>query len=237
LNLKGFDLVRYDEIDSTNAEAIRRGEAGESGPLWIMAQSQTAGRGRRGRVWVSPRGNLMTTLLLVPARGQSEWPQLSFAAALAVADMAQGFAPGAAVALKWPNDVLGNGRKLAGLLLERAGPGLAVGIGVNLAHHPSETEFPATSLAALGVSPPDPDRALAMLASAWSKWYEAWVAQGFAPLREAWLKRAMGLGARIRARLAGEERFGVFEGIDQTGALLLKEGGHTRAITAGEVFF
>ena len=247
MNLPGFDLACYGEIDSTNAEAVRRGEAGERGPLWILAERQSAGRGRRGRVWDSPSGNLMTTLLLTPARAQSEWPQLSFAAALAVAQMAQGFAPGAAIALKWPNDVLGtpvadaantdNYRKLAGLLLERAGAALAVGIGVNLKHFPEGTEFPATSLAALGASAPSPHEALAVLAAAWTRWYELWVAQGFAPLREAWLKQAMGLGSRIRARLPGEERFGVFEGIDQTGAMLLQDGEGLRPITAGEVFF
>ena len=237
MNLPGFGLVHYGEIDSTNAEAVRRGEAGEIGPLWILAGRQNAGRGRRGRAWDSPRGNLMTTLLIVPARAQAEWPQLSFAAALAAADMAQSFAPAASIALKWPNDVLGNGRKLAGLLLERAGPALAIGIGVNLQHYPDGTEFPATSLAALGANVPGPEEALAALAAAWTKWYETWLAHGFAPLREAWLQRAMGLGARIRARLPEEEHFGVFEGIDQTGAMLLKEGQTIRAITAGEVFF
>ncbi len=126
---------------------------------------------------------------------------------------------------------------MAGILLERAGPTLAIGIGVNLAHFPPDTEFPATSLAALGATPPAPDEALTALAAQFAKWYEVWSAHGFAPLRDAWLARAAGLGSRIRARLPDKECQGVFEGIDDGGALLLKEGSRTRAISAGEVFF
>lgn len=234
---EGYGLRRTPELDSTNEEARRLAAAGEAGPLWITTGRQTAGRGRHGRSWESLSGNLAATLLLTPARPQSEWAQLSFAAAIAAADMAAGFAPGARIAVKWPNDVLADGRKLAGILLERAGPALAIGIGVNLAHFPPDTEFPATSLAALGVPPPTPEQALTALAAQFAKWYEVWRGQGFAPLRDAWLARAAGLGARIRARLPDEERRGVFEGIDATGALLLKEGTGTRAISAGEVFF
>ena len=233
----GYRKIEHDTLDSTNEEAKRLAAAGETGPLWIAAARQTAGRGRHGRSWESLSGNLTATLLLAPRRLQSEWPQLSFAAAIAAADMAAGFAPGGRIALKWPNDVLMDGKKLAGILLERAGPMLAIGIGVNLAHFPKGTEFPATSLAAVGVTPPTPDQALAALAAQFAKWYEVWRDQGFVPLRDAWLARAAGLGQPIRARLPHEERHGVFEGIDATGALLLKEGTGTRAISAGEVFF
>ena len=224
-------------LDSTNDEAKRLADAGEAGPLWIAAARQTAGRGRHGRRWESLSGNLATTLLLMPERPQGEWPQLSFAAAIAATDTMAGFAPGARIAVKWPNDVLADGKKLAGILLERAGPMLAIGIGVNLAHFPEGTEFPATSLAGFGVVPPSPDQALTALAAQFAKWYEVWRGQGFAPLRDAWLARASGLGQPIRARLPDGERRGVFEGIDATGALLLKEGTGTRAISAGEVFF
>jgi BirA family biotin operon repressor/biotin-[acetyl-CoA-carboxylase] ligase len=240
----GYGFARYRELDSTNEEARRLARDGAQGPVWISAARQTAGRGRQGRVWQSLDGNLFATLLIRPSRGDSEWPQLSFAAAIAAADMAAGFAPEAHIAVKWPNDVLGNGRKLAGILLERvAGPGgiadgaLAIGIGVNLAHHPDGTEFPAISLASLGVSPPGPDQALTALAAHFAKWYDQWQVQGFAGLREAWLARAAGLGAQVRARLAQEERVGVVEGIDDSGALLLNEGGTVRVISAGEVFF
>jgi BirA family biotin operon repressor/biotin-[acetyl-CoA-carboxylase] ligase len=113
-----------------------------------------------------------------------------------------------------------------------------VGIGINLAAHPSDTEFPATSLPALGIAAPPPEDGLLHLAAAFAKWYEIWRADGFAPIRDAWLARAAGLGTRIRARLQNGELIGVFEGIDMSGALLLREAqDRVRAIAAGEVFF
>jgi BirA family transcriptional regulator, biotin operon repressor / biotin---[acetyl-CoA-carboxylase] ligase len=234
--------VRYEELDSTNSEARRRAEAGESGPLWISAARQTAGRGRRGRVWNSGEGNLAATLLLRPEAPQSITGQLSFAAALAAADMVSRFAPGAAIQVKWPNDVLAEGRKIAGLLLEGSSAPqstwLAIGIGVNLASFPDGTEFPATSLAQLGIAPPSPEEALTVLAARFAHWYDAWMKDGFEIVRTAWLARASGLGTSIRARLANHQtRSGLFEGIDAGGALLLNEQGHVRAIAAGEVFF
>jgi BirA family biotin operon repressor/biotin-[acetyl-CoA-carboxylase] ligase len=158
--------------------------------------------------------------------------------------MLQTFAPGAQMRVKWPNDVLAGGNKIAGILLESASQGgeaptwLAIGIGANLAMHPEGTEFPATSLKALGAAPPLPQDALLHLAANFARWYEVWRGEGFAVLRDAWLARAMGLGTRIRARLATEETTGVFEGIDETGALILRESaGSVRRIAAGEVFF
>jgi BirA family biotin operon repressor/biotin-[acetyl-CoA-carboxylase] ligase len=233
----GTGLLRLDEVDSTNMEARRRAEAGETGPLWITASRQTAGYGRRGRSWDSGNGNLAATMLLRPEAPPAAAAQLSFAAALAVADLAAHFAPQAAIRVKWPNDVLANGRKLSGILLEAGQGWLAVGIGINLAQHPAETEFPATSLAALGVASPAPDAALTVLASRFAHWLSAWRDQGFSPLRAAWLARAGELGSPIRARLPHEERHGAFAGIDASGALLLREASGVRAITAGEVFF
>ncbi len=237
----GYALVRHDEIDSTNEEARRLAAAGTQGPVWITAMRQTAGRGRRARVWETEAGNLAATLLFRPGVAPDQAAQLSFAAALAVADLAQHFAPRATITVKWPNDVLAEGRKLAGILLESGHDGgfwLAIGIGINLKHFPPDTEFPATALAALGVAAPAPDLALIELAAAFAHWHKVWTVQGFAALREAWLARAGQLGRRIRARLPNEERSGVFEGIDATGALLLNEGhGRMRAIAAGEVFW
>jgi BirA family biotin operon repressor/biotin-[acetyl-CoA-carboxylase] ligase len=231
----GIGLARLSEVDSTNEEARRRAEGGEAGPLWITAERQTAGRGRRGRAWEMMEGNLAATLLLRPKA--SPPAQLSFAAALAVAETAAAFAPHAAITVKWPNDVLTEGKKLAGILLEAGPDWLAVGIGINLAHFPDGTEFPATSLAALGMAPPAPDAALAVLAARFAHWQGVWEQDGFAPLRAAWLARAAGLGRPVRARLPHEERHGTFEGIDASGALLLQEPGGVRAISAGEVFF
>jgi BirA family biotin operon repressor/biotin-[acetyl-CoA-carboxylase] ligase len=232
-----FGVAEFSEIDSTNEEALRRARAGQAGPLWIRADRQSAGRGRRGRAWVGDDGNLFATLLISPERPRPEWAQLSFAAAIAVADTAAHYAPRAVIAVKWPNDVLAEGRKLAGILLETAGQGLAVGIGINLAGHPEGTEFPATSLPVLGVKAPQPREALTVLAGHFGRWYDAWVTDGFAPLRDAWLARAAHLGHPIRARLPDQEHAGIFEGIDGEGALLLNQGRNVRTIAAGEVFF
>ena len=237
---QGYALARHAEIDSTNSEARRLAEAGEAGPLWIMAKKQTAGRGRRGRSWETLSGNLAATLLLRPEAPPGPLGQLSFAAALSVADVAAHVAPGAAITVKWPNDVLVEGRKVAGILLESGsdakGSWLAVGIGINLAAAPENTEFPAAALAEFAQAP-SPDETLALLAARFAHWYAGWMNGGFETLRTAWLARAGGLGFPIRARLTNETRHGVFEGIDASGALLLNEQGRISAIAAGEVFF
>jgi BirA family biotin operon repressor/biotin-[acetyl-CoA-carboxylase] ligase len=237
----GYGQIRFEELDSTNSEARRRAEDGEQGPLWISAARQTQGRGRRGRVWDAGQGNLTASLLLRPKAQASVIGQLSFAAALAVAEMAQHFAPDISIQVKWPNDVLGNGRKLAGILLESgedsSGRWLVIGVGVNLASFPPGTEFPATSLAQLGIAAPSSEDALTVLAARFAHWYDVWMSEGFETVRTGWLARAGGLGKPIQARLPHHTHEGVFEGIDAAGALLLNEQGHVRAIAAGEVFF
>ena len=240
----GYDLTHFEAIDSTNEEARRRAQAGEHGPLWIWALQQTAGRGRRGRSWESPLGNLMCTLLLAPGVPPADAARLSFVAALAVHDLVAHFAPDATVRVKWPNDVLIGGRKAAGILLESSGdagarnlPWLAVGMGVNLAHAPDVTNFPATALAA-HASAPTPAEALTKLAISWDQRFRVWQESGFAPIREAWLERAAGLYQAIEVRLPGETVNGTFGGLDANGALtFVLPNGSTRAITAGEVFF
>ena len=240
----GTALREWDEIDSTNEEARRLAASGERGPVWLRADRQTAGRGRRGRAWVSPTGNLAATLLISPDKPASECAQLSFVTAIAAADAASTFVPSADVKVKWPNDVLAGGKKLAGILLESASGTtatptyLAIGVGMNLAHFPPDTEFPATSLAALAVAVPSASAAVTQLAAHFAKWYDVWMTKGFTPIQDAWLARAAGLGTRIRARLTNEETSGMFEGIDHTGALILREAqDRTRLISAGEVFF
>ncbi|MGQ0742343.1 MAG: biotin--[acetyl-CoA-carboxylase] ligase [Alphaproteobacteria bacterium] len=236
--------VRWHErIDSTNEEAKRLAESGEQGPLWIAAHEQTAGRGRRGRVWISRPGNLFASVLLRPARPPDECAQLSFAAALAAGETVAAYVPDARTTLKWPNDVLLDGRKIAGVLLEsqrraQSGPvdWLVAGTGINLVHFPSDAEFPATALSA-HVDAPEPEDALGRLAANWTKWYETWMSTGFAPVRDAWLARAEGLGGRIRARLATRELDGRFEGLADDGALLLRGANGLSRISAGEVFF
>ena len=230
-------LRRYDTLDSTNEEARRLARNGVRGPLWIVSAVQTAGRGRRGRVWISESGNLFATLLMPVTTSLS--PQLGFVAGLAAADAIAAHAPGAQVALKWPNDVLLNGKKVAGVLLEALGhDSLAIGIGINLLHYPPDTEIPSISIAAVTGSPPDFDGILLRLARAMTAWYEIWLRGGFQPVRKAWLMRASGLGHAIRARLADSEREGVFEDLDEDGALLLRDPtGTLTRITAGDVFF
>jgi BirA family biotin operon repressor/biotin-[acetyl-CoA-carboxylase] ligase len=238
----GYGRLAFDELESTNSEARRLAESGGQAPVWITAARQTAGRGRRGRAWTSGAGDLAATLLLRPLVQPPVTGQLSFVAALAVADTAAHFAVSTTITVKWPNDVLAEGKKLAGILLEggrdKTGSWLVIGVGMNLAHCPQGTEFPATSLVQLGLAPPSADQALAVLATSFAHWYDAWMKNGFEIVRAGWLARASGLGAPIRARLASQEiRTGVFEGIDEGGALLLKEGACVRAIAAGEVFF
>jgi BirA family transcriptional regulator, biotin operon repressor / biotin---[acetyl-CoA-carboxylase] ligase len=241
---EGYALKHFQELDSTNDEARRLAGVGERGPLWISADRQTKGRGRRGKTWETLRGNLAASLLLSPTKAARECAQLSFVAALAVSDLIDGCHPDTEVCVKWPNDVLAGERKIAGILLESAAGGsdrldwLAVGIGINLAEYPTDTEFPATSLVELGCPDLSPPEALTRLAGFWAEWYAKWEAHGFADIRETWLSRAARLGTRICARLPAGEAVGIFEGIDENGALLLRESmRRTRRIAAGEVFF
>jgi BirA family biotin operon repressor/biotin-[acetyl-CoA-carboxylase] ligase len=237
-------IVAFDEIDSTNAEARRRGDAGDLGPMWITASSQTAGRGRRGRNWETRVGNLAATYFFTSDQSAGEIAQYAFIAALAVADLAGAYVPMSAVSVKWPNDVLVSGRKTAGILIEssaRPGGGLwvAVGIGVNLSHPPAEASYPATAFAAhMASPPPSPLEALEKLSEAFERWRLLWRGAGFPPIVEAWTKRAHGLGETCTARLPNETVQGIAEGIDSDGALRLRvAAGRVRRITAGDVFF
>jgi BirA family biotin operon repressor/biotin-[acetyl-CoA-carboxylase] ligase len=237
-------IVALEEVDSTNAEARRRAEAGESGPLWITAQRQSAGRGRRGRAWETGAGNLAATYLFVAERRPAEAAQVSFVAALAVADLARAFVPPALVSLKWPNDLLLAGSKAAGILvesgsLERQALWVAVGMGVNLASAPAAADRPATTFAAhMRAPPPAPLDALTVLAGALETWREVWERTGFPPIAAAWTERAHGIGERCLARLPSETLEGIAEGLDPDGALRLRTtDGVVRRITAGDVFF
>ncbi len=238
-------ILALDEIDSTNAEARRRAEAGEGGPLWITALRQTAGRGRRGRAWeTGAGGNLAATLLMFTDKPPGEAAQISFIAALAVADLVREYVKTAPPKLKWPNDVLVGGRKISGILVEsgRRADGqlwLATGIGVNLAEAPQAADRPATTFAAQGCSPPPtPGQALERLSSSLTGWLGVWENDGFAGIAEAWTQRAQGIGSPCRVNLGSEVVGGIAEGLDVDGALRLRLGdGSVRRITAGDVFF
>lgn len=237
-------VVVLDEIDSTNAEARRRAEAGEAGPLWLVGLRQTAGRGRRGRAWETGEGNLAATLLFRTDRPPAEAAQVSFVAALAVADMLAEYVPASLVSLKWPNDPLLGGLKVSGILVESGasplgGLWIAVGIGVNLSRKPIDSERPATSIATYReIPPPHPTEAIEVLAGAFERWRRAWSSLGFPVIADAWTARAHGLGEPCTARLGTETIEGIAEGLDGDGALRLRlDDGRVRRITAGDVFF
>ncbi|MDO5648164.1 biotin--[acetyl-CoA-carboxylase] ligase [Paracoccus sp. (in: a-proteobacteria)] len=234
-----------DRVDSTNAEAMRL--AGSlSGPAWIMARRQESGRGRRGRVWSDPPGNFAATLLMRPDGGAADAARYSFVAALAVdTALRQLCGPQVNLSLKWPNDVLLNGGKLAGILLESVGAGgsvnaLAVGIGVNLTHTPDHVESgamrPVSVLGETGLTL-TADELLDALAPAFDHWARQMRDYGFGPIRHAWLARAAKLGETITARTGTTETVGRFDGIDDTGALMLTTPRGPQAIPAADVYF
>jgi BirA family biotin operon repressor/biotin-[acetyl-CoA-carboxylase] ligase len=240
----GVRLEAHATLGSTNAEALARARAGDHGPLWITAERQTAGRGRRGRAWVSEPGNLYATLLLTDPSPAERAAELSFVAALAVHDAIVNLAPALAgrLALKWPNDVLVDGAKVAGILLESESiaPGpmaVAVGIGINCAHHPDGTSHPATDLACAG-APNTPVDLIAALSRTMLARLTTWDrARGFAAIRTDWLKRAGGVGGTVRVALADRELEGRFEDLDSAGHLMLRLPDHGLiAIAAGDVF-
>ena len=239
-----YRLISFDSIDSTNEAAKRlAGEGAASGTV-VWARQQTAGKARRGRGWVSEPGNLYCSVLLRPDRPAAEAMQMSFVAATAVADALADIVPASvAVECKWPNDALVDGRKVAGVLLESsARNGLApdwlvVGVGINVSHHPADAEFPATSLKEAGCGDLDVAGVLTSLIRHFDRWSGQWSTEGFLPVREAWLRRARGIGAPLTVRLERETITGTFSGIDAQGALIVAAEEGTRRITSGDVFF
>lgn len=243
----GVDLVILDEVDSTNAEALRRAPALRR-PSWIMARRQTAGRGRRGRAWLGAEGNLAASLALPLGAPADAAALRSFVAALALYDALSDVTGRAdAFALKWPNDCLANGRKIAGILLEGAGRGgrldhLVIGIGVNLAAAPPASALEPGATAPLSLAEAfglavTPDEFLPFLARAFQHREEAFRRSGFAPIRDAWLSRAARLGTEVVARLPGTEIRGVFETVDASGAIVLNTPTGQRKLAAADIFF
>lgn len=237
-----FRLAAYDTIGSTNDEAKRLAREGEAEGLIVCAKAQTAGRGRRGRNWASPPGNLYSSTLLRPNCRAGTAAQLGFVAALGVGGAIGELAPEIGLLCKWPNDLLANGKKVSGILLETemiAGdiPDFVVlGVGVNLASSPSDTPYPATSLAAEGAPEIVPLTMISVFARHFAKWLARWREEGFAPIRQAWLARASGLGEPVQVRLERDTLEGRFLDLDGDGALLLGVAGGSRRIAAGEIF-
>ena len=249
----GYRLAAFDHIGSTNAEAMARARDGERGPMWFVTSEQTAGRGRRHRPWIAPRGNLASSILEVVDVSPAVAATLGFAAGVALEAALQKVSIEASLrsagsdymkfSLKWPNDVLAGRQKLAGILLEAeavAGDRLAVvvGIGTNVVAAPEGTQTPATSLAALGVHI-GAEELFATLSDAWAEFRGIWNnGHGFDEIRRLWLARAAGLGEPVAIQAGGSAVEGIFDTIDDTGCLIVRTAdGKLVPISAGDVHF
>lgn len=236
--------VVMDEVDSTMSEAARRAEE-VAAPTWVMAHIQTGARGRRGRPWRMARGNFAATLILPVDEAPEHVALRSFVAALALFDAfvaVTGRAEG--LALKWPNDVLLNGGKVAGILLERQGvtAPLLIGIGVNLVEAPVAQDVEPGAVRPVALGPETgaeaaPEEFLDALAEAYDARERSFATYGFGPTRDAWLARAARRGEVITARTGASETTGTFEDVDMSGCLVLKTVKGRVAIPAGDVFF
>jgi BirA family biotin operon repressor/biotin-[acetyl-CoA-carboxylase] ligase len=248
----GYRLAAFDHIGSTNAEAMLRAREGERGPIWFVTSEQTAGRGRRHRPWIAPRGNLASSVLEVIDVSPAVAATLGFAAGLALEAALQKVSIEASLrsagsddmkfSLKWPNDVLAGRQKLAGILLEAEAVAerlaVVVGIGTNVVAAPEGTPTPATSLAALGVHI-GAEELFATLSDAWAEFRGIWdQGRGFGEIRRLWLERAAGLGQPVAVRTSGAPVEGTFDTIDETGCLIVRTSGGQRVpISAGDVYF
>jgi BirA family transcriptional regulator, biotin operon repressor / biotin---[acetyl-CoA-carboxylase] ligase len=249
----GYRLAAFDSIGSTNVEALSRARDGEQGPLWFVTSEQTAGRGRRHRPWIAPRGNLASSILEVIGVSPAIAATLGFAAGLALEAALQKVSVEASLrsagsdhmkfSLKWPNDVLAGRQKLAGILLEAeavAGDRLAVvvGIGTNVVAAPEGTPTPATSLNALGVHI-GAEELFATLSDSWAEFRGLWDnGRGFGEIRKLWLARAAGLGQAVAIQSGASIVEGTFDTIDEQGCLIVRTAGGKRVpISAGDVYF
>jgi BirA family transcriptional regulator, biotin operon repressor / biotin---[acetyl-CoA-carboxylase] ligase len=247
----GYRLAAFDQIDSTNAEALERARTGERGPIWFVTTQQTAGRGRRQRAWIAPRGNLASSILEAVEVSPAVAATLGFAAGLALEQALRRVSVEAALRaggdlnfqLKWPNDVLAGGKKLAGILLEAEalpGGGLAVvvGIGTNVIAAPEGTPTPAVSLAALGVTI-SAEELFAALSDGWAEFRGLWDnGRGFGEIRKSWLAHAAGLGQAVAIKSGSSTIEGTFDTIDEQGCMIVRTAqGRLVPITAGDVYF
>jgi BirA family transcriptional regulator, biotin operon repressor / biotin---[acetyl-CoA-carboxylase] ligase len=243
LAFPGVRVQVLESVGSTNEHAFACARSGERGPLWIVARRQTCGRGRRGRAWVSDPGNLYASLLLTDPAPADRAAELSFVAALAVHDAIVMVAPalGPRLGLKWPNDVLVDGAKVAGILVEGESSAVkfvtVVGIGVNCTSHPSATVYPATDLVSAGAMASFEALSAALITASAERLRQWDRGAGFASIRADWLDRATGIGSDIRIAAAQREIVGRFETLDSAGRLVLKRpDGQRELVAAGEIF-
>lgn len=240
----GYRLVAFESVGSTNDEAKRLARNGAAQGTVVWALRQEAGRGRRGRAWVSEDGNLYCSIILRPEKPEAA-AQVSFVSALAVGDAVRSLLPDRSqVQYKWPNDVLIDERKVSGILLESEPSAtgrlewLVLGVGINVRHFPSDTEYPATSLSVAGQQGVRAGDVLEIFVAYLDYWLTVWRGDGFPAIRRAWLHHAKGVGKAATVRLADRTLQGVFRDLDGDGALLLEDAtGTTVRITAGDVFF
>ena len=226
------------ETGSTNDDVALLAQAGEPEGLWLRAERQSGGRGRQGREWHSPPGNLHASTLVRLRPGDPPAPTLALVAAVALHEVASDFVAGRTrIDIKWPNDLLVAGAKLSGILLERIGDAVVVGFGVNLSDHPDEIARPAINIGMLGGAP-HPARFLDALAAGFARWVARWRAEGLEPIRQAWLAAAHPPGTPLSTHTAsGAWIEGLFDGLDESGALRLRlADGSSQVIHAGDVF-
>ncbi|MFZ4540468.1 MAG: biotin--[acetyl-CoA-carboxylase] ligase [Rickettsiales bacterium] len=245
--LNDYHLLSYDVLDSTNSESKRLAGGGASHGAVIWSRRQTAGRGRMGREWVSADGNLFTTVLLSPKKRLEECTQLSFVAALAVAETLAAIVPDPSkIACKWPNDVLVDGKKIAGILLESfttkelitTRQWISVGVGVNVDNFPEHVMFPATCLRDAGVELISAKIVLSRFVHNFIHRYDEWAAKGFATIEKAWTAMAYQLGKSVEVIVGDDKLRGVFAGIDSQGHMLLRDKKkNITEISAGDVFY
>jgi BirA family biotin operon repressor/biotin-[acetyl-CoA-carboxylase] ligase len=231
-----FDVRHYDTIGSTNDEAMRLADAGAAHGTAVCAREQTAGRGRQARIWHSPAGNLYASVLLRFAASPSRTPELSLVAALAVADTVDRFLPaGVRAELKWPNDVLVHGAKIAGILLESADAAVVVGIGINVLWAPIDAPYPVTRLGDSVAAVPEPSATLHVLLQSLAHRLADWQDEGFAQTRSAWLARAHPPGSPIRISVGDGSIVGRFVGLGDDGALIVQTKDGLIRIVAGDL--
>jgi BirA family biotin operon repressor/biotin-[acetyl-CoA-carboxylase] ligase len=242
--LAGYRRLALAGVASTNASALEMARAGDPGSLWVTAQSQSAGKGRRGREWVSEPGNLYASLLLIDPAPAVRIGTLPLVAGLGVHRALRPFFANNphALAIKWPNDLLVDGHKICGILVESGALAdgrlaVVIGCGINCSAHPENPLYPTTDLAACGIAA-GPEEVFPLLAAEMARVLAEWAGgAGFARIREDWLLAAGGKGGPVTVRQHDGETAGVFEDIDRDGYLLLNVEGERRRISAGDLFF
>lgn len=240
-----FQLLAFESLDSTNDELRRRAMQDAADGTVVCALEQTKGRGRRGRTWTSEPGNLFCSILKRPSCPLKDAAQLSFVSALAIHGAVKEATVGfdCDVQCKWPNDVLIDGYKISGILLESQAQSvekldwMIIGIGVNLLHSPANTPYPSGYIGSYRQKTVTPQAMLEILLKHFLHWFDRWQTVGFTDIRRAWLENAKGVGEEITVNLANDRIKGIFETLDPDGALVLGTPQGQRIITAGDVFF